>query len=198
MKIVLLTIIPVLLVLKFTWNAIIPLIIYLQLLLIWAQAEISLRQNTLFTLQFDPAFGVGLSKRAVGAGADWNDLEITNVSRNPVYNIAVTRILGVDGKPVQPEEWKERVLSSYRATLAPNSEYLISIHDEVIEKGYLIELSYYNQLGEPKHHLIGFLENQPYVVVGETRLPGYLLRTYEDIKRLLDWWRLKKYLALVK
>ena len=70
-------VVPALLVARLRWDAILPIIIYLQLLLIWIQAEISLRQTALFAAQFEPAFDVRLSESGPAT------LTIENVSENP-------------------------------------------------------------------------------------------------------------------
>ena len=44
--------VPAILMARLRWDSVLPIIIYFQLLLIWIQAEVSLRQNELYAAQF--------------------------------------------------------------------------------------------------------------------------------------------------
>ena len=89
--ILLLAVIPALLAVKFTWDAILLIVIYLQLLLIWAQAEIALRQHSLFAAQFKPFFGISYKRDITEPPS--HSVWIHNTSKNAAYNIMVGRLL---------------------------------------------------------------------------------------------------------
>ena len=108
--ILLLASIPILLVIKFKWEALLPIIIYLQLILIWAQAEIALRQHNLFSTQFEPLFSVRKEIHKIDSVPLSVSLYIRNVSQNPAYNITVTRILAKGHKPIPPVSGKIKFL----------------------------------------------------------------------------------------
>ena len=59
-------------------NSILSIIIYLQFLLIWAQAEIALRQHSLSQAEFDPTFDIKFEPYR---------MIIYNLSDNPAYNL---------------------------------------------------------------------------------------------------------------
>jgi hypothetical protein len=94
----LIVVVPLVLIIAHGWQAaILPIIIYLQLLLIWVQAKISLRQTALFAAQFEPAFDVKF------ADAARTILTIENVSENPAYNLDVGRLLDQRRAPIDPK-----------------------------------------------------------------------------------------------
>ncbi len=99
----LLLLVPGVLVVSLRWDSVLPIIIYLQLLLIWVQAEISLRQNALFAAQFEPLFDVRV------AGSSPMTLTIENVSESPSYALAVARLFDRSGNPMDPKQWTGKI-----------------------------------------------------------------------------------------
>ena len=167
--------IPILLVIKLKWDAVLPIIIYFQLLLIWIQAEISLRQHTLFSAQFEPFFDVkrtGLS------------LQLSNKSINPAYGIWIGRILDEQNKPISPDIWRDKISTGFTSSLLPKQEIQLcsfKCSDDFF-KGKTIEILYLNRLGELREVHVKILENGGLLVIPEsTQLPGILLRILEDL-----------------
>ncbi len=66
-------------------NAFIPIIIYFQLIVIWAQAEISLRQSDLITGQYESTFEAKLSA-SIRPDLDEQVIILYNRSDNPAYD----------------------------------------------------------------------------------------------------------------
>ena len=185
-KVILLILIPILLLIRLKWDAILPIIIYLQFLLIWAQAEISLRQQVLFSMQLDPHFSVKLQEDV---------LVLTNMSNNPAYNIMIGRILNEQTEPIPPQDWKNKISSNFISSLAPNEQVqLCSVRDVDFLKSKTIEISYTNQLGEWKQSHIKILEKMKFLVVPPAvKLPGILLGTLEEFSLFLKFIQYKKY-----
>lgn len=188
-KVLLLALIPILLAIRFEWDAILPIIIYLQLLLIWAQAEIGLRQHVLFSAQFDPSFDVKLRNNV--------NLFVRNASKNPAYNIMVGRIMDEQNKPISPNNWKGKVSSYFIGSLAPDQAVLLcSLREKDFFKNKAIEVSYTNQFGDWKEIYIRLLEDEKLLFIpGKVQAPGILLNTFEDLTLFLKYikfeWSLK-------
>nr|MDO8089217.1 hypothetical protein [Candidatus Sigynarchaeota archaeon] len=68
-------------------NAFIPIIIYFQLIVIWAQAEISLRQSDLITGQYESTFEAKLND-SYNQDPDEHVIILHNRSDNPAYDYA--------------------------------------------------------------------------------------------------------------
>ena len=192
-KIFLLVLIPILLVIKFRWDAILPIIIYLQLLLIWAQTEIGLRQHVLFSTQFNPSFEVKL-----GNIVDENKIIIylRNTSDKPAYNIGIVRVLDEENEPIPPNSWKISTL--FISSLAPGEEVSLGSADKSFLKNKTIEISYTNLFGEWKEIWIKFLNGRLLVIPGKEQAPGILLNTFEDLVLFLKFIKLQHYLKLRK
>jgi len=186
-KMLLLALIPILLVIKFRWDAILPVIIYLQLLLIWAQTEIGLRQHLLFSAQFDPSFDVKLKEGALIAnekegGIRHYNIYITNTSKYPAYNVMIGRILDEQNYPISPNIWKNKILTSAIYSLTPGKDVLLgSIVDKSFFENNTIEINYTNLFGEWKEIWIKFLSGRPLVIPKGREAPGILLNTFEEL-----------------
>jgi len=167
-KILLLLIIPVLLIFKLKWDSILPMIIYFQFLLIWIQAEISIRQNALFSIQFEPLFEI-IEKdsltESVGRRNIFPKILIKNISRNPAYDVKAIRVLNKQYRPVPPSQWENKIQPNFINILAPSEEKMLcylknlNIKKELIENELLLEVSYFNQLGEWQGLTIKFLKD---------------------------------------
>jgi len=177
--ILLLAVIPALLAVKFRWDAILPIVIYLQLLLIWAQAEIALRQHSLFAAQFKPFFGITYKRDITEPPS--RSIWIHNTSRNAAYNIMVGRLLDKQNKPIPPSQWGSKLHSDLISSLAPDEESLLcSLSEELAGSEFAIEFSYDDQLGEPGIMYIKLLKDGRILIIPETKqLPCILLSTFE-------------------
>ena len=182
----LLVVVPLVLIIALGWTtAILPIIIYLQLILIWVQAEISLRQTALFAAQFEPAFDVKFADNAR------TTLTIANVSENPAYNVNVSRLLDEGGTPFNPKQWEDKLdLDDGMASLPPHEKRNLcvlkdqSLRDRLMTRGGAIEVSYFSRQGEVRTLTIAFGAAQLLLISDGALKPGVLLRTFE--KRRCD------------
>ncbi|MCK4731157.1 MAG: hypothetical protein KAT65_01750 [Methanophagales archaeon] len=194
----LLVLIPVLLLVRLWWDAILPMIIYFQLLLLWAQAEIGLRQHVLLTAQFEPYFDVKLVSPTnlgdefvfdLSHPSDRSGVRLRNTSKNPAYNIMIGRILNEQNRPIPPDEWKDKVHSDLISSLAPDQEVsLCSLDEDIIKNKLHIEVSYSDQFGELRAIYINFLEDRRILLIPERRQPpGILLNLFEYFSIFFKW-----------
>jgi len=195
-KILLLVLIPILLVIKFRWDAILPIIIYLQLLLIWAQAEIGLRQHVLFSTQFNPSFKVRIVGNTMTEGE--NKINIRNTSDKPAYNIGIARVLDGQNEPIPPNSWKDKISTLFISSLAPGEEVSLGSADKSFLENKTIEISYTNLFGERKEIWIKFLNGRLLVIPGREQAPGFLLNTFEDLVLFLKFIKLQHYLKSLR
>jgi len=182
-----LTLIPLLLLSQLGWEGLIPTIIYLQLLVIWVQAEIALRQHRLFSMQFEPFFDVDLRTTDAKGG---KTLYLHNASKNPAYNIML-RMLDKEGKPIPPKEWENKVCQEPITDLAPEQGDILcyfnkDFYESICENKMAFAVDFFNQFGEDGSIYIGFSEGVPYVIPlpRKPQMPGILLNTFEDLSPL--------------
>jgi len=200
-KFLLLATIPIILIfaIKFNWNDIIPIVIpmviYLQFILIWAQAEIGLRQHIMFTMQFDPSFKIEVEKEA-GVIHDINrpnKVIVTNISQYPAYNIFVGRVLDEQNNPIAPSKWKKEIVSNMLDCLSPEQELLLChISEPFINNKSVIEIIYTNKFGDEREFFIRFMEGKKHLFIpGKIKRPGILLNTFENLNFYFKYIRLK-------
>lgn len=177
--VLLLLLIPALLGIKFKWDAILPIIIYLQLLMIWAQAEIALRQHTLFTIQLKPFFGIRYQWTVSEPSP--NIIWVRNTSKNAAYNIMVGRLLDKQNKPIPPNQWKDKLHSDLISSLSPDEEkFLCSLDEGLVGSEFAIEFSYLDHLGELGIMFVKLMKERKILLIPETKEPpGILLSTFE-------------------
>ncbi len=188
-----LAVIPVLLVVKFRWDAILPVVIYLQLLLIWAQAEIALRQHSLFAIQFKPFFGISYRREInqILSHTIW----IQNASKNAAYNMMVGRLLDKQNRPIPPSQWTDKLHSNLITSLVPNEEALLCSFNENLNDGeFTIEFSYFDQLGELGIVLINLAKDGKMLLIPQLDgPPGILLNTFGYFALLFKFISLKRH-----
>ena len=178
--------VPAILIVQLRWDAILPIIVYLQLLLIWVQAEISLRQTALFAAQFEPAFDIK------AAESDPATLTIENVSENPAYNVGIIRVLDKQGVPLQPKQWENKLELDRLGALAPRARHRLcvlkdqALRENLMTRGGSLELSYLSRRGEWQTLSLLFIDGQLLIVPGAMLPPGVLLRTFEAVSSI---WR---------
>jgi hypothetical protein len=183
-------IVPVLLIVRLRWDAILPIIIYLQLLLIWIQAEISLRQTALFAAQFEPAFDIKCSESEPAT------LTIENVSENPAYTLSVARVLDAHHIPLNPSLWEGKLELDRMATLAPHEKRRLctfkdeTLRNNLLTEGGALEILYFGRRGESQCVTLLFTGGQLLIVTGESLPPGVLLHTLESVSSI---WRLLRF-----
>jgi len=191
--VLLLLLIPTLLAVRLKWDAILPVIIYLQLILIWAQAEIALRQHSLFGIQFRPFFGISY-KRVIIVPPE-HSIWIRNASGNAAYNIMVGRLLDKQNKPIPPAQWQDKLHSDLISSLAPEEETLLcSVNEELAGGEFTIEFSYSDQLGELGTMYIKLVKDGRILLIPERREPpGVLLSTFEYFALLFKFLSFRRH-----
>ena len=198
-KIFLLTIIPILLVIKLGWNSILPIIVYLQFLLIWAQTEIGMRQAVLSSAQFELSFNIKEETDTETFGPDSIfHVYIVNIGENPAYNLGIGRILDRKGQPIFPQMWSKSLERSHISCLPPNQSLeLYSIRldekEKLLENELTIEVFYFNRFGDPRTLLMKFSKNYPPLLIHERiEKPGALLNSLEEIIFLWKFYRIQR------
>jgi len=187
--------VPAVLMVRLRWDFVLPIIIYFQLLLIWIQAEVSLRQNELYAAQFEPLFDVQVT------GASRMSLTIENVSDKPAYTLSVSRFMDQNHKPLPPAEWTNKVDCPRAATLVPGGKLpLCTVKDE--DFGKLIrqlhmsaEVSYFDPLGKWQSLVVTFFDDDLLLVPAGRRLPGFVLNTFETLSAT---WKFLRFRGLLK
>ncbi len=183
-------------------NSPIALLMYFQLLLIWAQAEISLRQGALFSTQFEPRFAVELEAMETVGGPSGYWLKIENLSDTPAYDVGLARIL-VDHRPVPPELWVKQISNRRRIPvlrpLKAESDGRIKTKmenricfipkrfaEELFSQKATLEILYRNALGDFRSLWVTLSEAGEILIIqhGVERL-GILLNMFEVIALLL-------------
>jgi hypothetical protein len=185
-KFFLLVLPPILLIYILNINAVLPIIAYLQFLLIWTQAEIGLKQHILFSAQFDPSFKIS-SKfiTSLETSRDCLSLEIKNTSKNPAYTITLARFLDHNNNPIMSKIWKEKISDNRPFDLSPDEQsYLCQIIDlEFIQKNHLV-IGYHNQFGDYKEFQFYLSKFTSVTVPSPINEPGILMNTFREITLL--------------
>ncbi len=198
-KIFLLTLIPILLVIKLGWDSILPIIVYLQFLLIWAQTEIGIRQAVLSSSQFEPSFDIKEETETEVFGHDSIfPVYIVNISDNPAYNLGIGRILDKKGQPIFPQLWPKSLVRSHISCLPPKQSLkLYSIRlderEKLLEDEVCFEVLYFNKFGDLRTFWIKFSKNHPPLLIHErVEKPGVLLNSLEEILILWKFYRVQQ------
>ena len=201
-KFLLLLIIPILLVIRLGLDAILPIIVYMQFLLIWAQAEISMRQNVLFSTQFEPLFSISIKGQTLEIEPSaqkvfYYDIRLRNISSNPAYSVGVARLLDRGYKPVSPNEWSNYVRRRETPCLSPGEEAVVCELDEELytrikEEEMILTFLYFNRFGDFRELFVKFFKDKsPLLMHERIERPGILLRIFEDMALLLRFYKLK-------
>jgi hypothetical protein len=168
-------------------EALLPVLLYFQLLVLWGQIEVSLRQHELFAAQYEPAFSVEFQWSA--GENPRGQILLTNTSQNTAYNVGVGRVLGEGGKPIPPPEWKEKINTYFIPSLAANeSKPLCSFERGFLEKK-AIEVSYLNRFGEWGTVIITFHGGGAMFIPGGMRRRGFLLELFSTAVTAYRIWK---------
>ncbi len=187
--------VPAVLVVRLRWDSVLPIIIYFQLLLMWIQAEVSLRQNELYAAQFEPLFDVQVT------GASRMALTIENVSDKPAYTLSVSRFMDQNHKPVPPAQWTNNVDCPRAATLVPGGKLpLCTVKDEEFAKllrqlHMSVEVSYFDALGKWQSLIVTFFGDDLLLTRPGRGLPGFVLNTFEALSLT---WNFLRFRGLLK
>lgn len=205
-KIFLLMIIPLLLIIKLGWDSLLPIIIYLEFLLIWAQTEIGMRQTVMTSAQFEPSFYIEeITIPPTAKNSAVYCTYIHNVTENPAYTLGVGRILNRNNQPIYPAGWPKSLKANYISCLPPHQKLeLYSINSEDREIIYNDELTfeviYLNRFGILRTLRIKYLRGSPPLLIHEeVEKPGIFLNMIEDILFLSRLHKIKKeYIEKIK
>ena len=201
-KFLLLLIIPILLMIRLGIDAILPIIVYMQFLLIWAQTEISMRQNALFSAQFEPVFNISINGQTLEIESSarkvlYYNVRLRNMSSNPAYAIGVGRLLDRERKPISPNEWSTHVRRRGAPCLSPGEEAVVCELDEELykrikEEEMILTFLYFNRFGDFRELFVKFFKDKsPLLMHERIERPGILLRIFEDVALLLRFYKLK-------
>lgn|GEM_PF-2361571 len=193
--------IPSVLLVRYGFDAVIPLVAYLQFILLWAQTELWLRQNMIHLSQFEPFFDVRLTdpklKIDLNLGGSTGGLPerlhdgiyIRNVSKNPAYAVGVARILDERRRPIRPGEWVGISVEPPRALLPPREwRKICSLSPKGVEflRGKAVEIGYVDKFHNWKTLTVVIREDLNIMLIPEYRgTPGILLNMLEFFYLLL-------------
>ncbi|MHA1363889.1 MAG: hypothetical protein ACTSP1_15330 [Candidatus Freyarchaeota archaeon] len=153
-----LAVFPILLWVFLQANAFIPIIIYFQLIVIWAQAEISLRQSDLITGQYESTFEAKLSA-SIRPDPDEQVIILHNRSDNPAYDIYLEKIIDETGKTIPREKWPKDVRTIPIQGIGPKQEVpIIFFKNMNFMKNKTLEVVYHNRFVKQRGVSIYFLE----------------------------------------
>jgi hypothetical protein len=193
-KIFLLSIIPIALIsymilTEISFSGVLAIVAYFQFLLIWAQAEIGLKQHALFASQFDPFFQLILTKCASGAVLTHINIAVKNTSNNPAYHVFVSRIFEANHEPIYPKIWKDKLETLSTKDLDAGGAYLFSINDIEFIEGKIIEITYMNKFGDFKEILIRINDLDAFLIPSHAHEPGILLNTFRELSLFFSFLR---------
>jgi len=171
-------------------EALLPVLLYFQLLVLWGQIEVSLRQHELFAAQYEPAFSVEF-QWSTGESPTGSIL-LTNTSQNMAYSVSVTRVLDEWGKPIPPPEWEKKIHTDFIPSLAPNQHRFLCSAERGFLEEKLIEVSYHNRVGEWGTVTIAFHEGKPMVIPSGMRRRGFLLELFSRAAFAYTIWKWKR------
>ena len=129
-----LILLPILAIIKFKWDAVLPLIIYFQLILIWFQVEIGLRQQALFSVQFNPFFNVEIEKDVSVIHELPYKIYLQNLSDYPAYDVVLQKVLDKENRIILPSKLQGKIKIFFRPCIAPKERSLIMRLSEDIVK----------------------------------------------------------------
>ena len=200
-KLLLIMIIPILLIITRGWDSILPIIIYLQFLLIWAQVEIAMRQGILFSIQFEPSFSLTEDSEITSVNSHHFRIYsgyIHNVSNAPAYYVSISRIIDEQNKPIPPDLWPKTLETISIACLPPGQKVkLYSIYDQdrkrILDERLTFEVFYLNRLGDPRTLYIKFSKTYPPLLIHERiSKPGILLNTFEEMALFFKFYKFRR------
>jgi hypothetical protein len=189
-KIFLLIIIPILLIIKLWWDSVLPLIVYLQFLLLWAQTEIGMGQSVLSSAQFEPSFDIKEETVEI-SGQTCFDIYLVNISENPAYYVGIGGIFDLGGQEAPPQMWPKSLKDGYTNCLPPKQPLkLCSLsldeRKKLMRHNLHFDVLYSNKFGDRRILQIMFSEDSPPLVFYEKiKKPGVLLNTFEEI---ISFW----------
>ena len=189
--ILLLVLLPSILFCIYGWEAFIPILVYFQFLLLWAQVELGMRQHALTRFQSEPNFAVEKKIEEGGTVEKkvfLTKINIKNISDWPSYNLFLARVLDEKFLPVKPNKWKNWLRTNHINYLLPGEEKTLCYVREPPEnfEGLIFEVHYCNRFGDLRTLHFRFLgEDEVLLMHEEPPKPGWLLRTLEEFSLLL-------------
>ena len=204
-KIFLLVIIPITLIIYMiltgiSFSGVLTIVAYFQFLLIWAQAEIALRQHALFASQFDPFFKIRsfIDNYLTVSGARTTfSLVIENTSQNPAYSVMISRVFDESHRPMRPDTWIEKFWNVSKKDLVYGDKIVWKTDDIEFIEGKTIEVSFVNKFGDFKDCQVLIRKREACLFPASLREPGILLNTFTELSlffKLLVWeWGEKIY-----
>jgi hypothetical protein len=174
-------------------EAILPIILYFQLLLLLAQIELNVKHYALFSAQYEPVFSVSRAPSGTEVRAKELIL-IRNNGTNIAYNLAVARVLDGEGRPIAPDLWKQKIHSFFISSLASNeTKPLCEVDLDVFRSDWSIEVIYHNRLGELNDLHLRFFDGNTLIIPPQLRTRGLFSRLCTSIVMYYRLWRWRKY-----
>ena len=125
-------------------NGLISMLIYMQLLIIWIQLELSMRQQFLYRSQFIPILTLKVLSKTILVESGEN---------NPAFNVMLSRILSDDYTPLEPRMWTSVLRCNIIDHLGPRDEKQLCTTtanelEQLLNNTRVLEVSYVDKYGE--------------------------------------------------
>jgi len=180
---------------EISFSGVLAIVAYFQFLLIWAQAEIGLKQHSLFASQFDPVFKLQVNYSAKGDVVTHLHIHLKNTSDNPAYNMFVSRIFNLNlDQPINPKYWKEKIDDTSSKDLGAGDYYNCTINDVQFAEDKGIEFTYTNKFGVFKDIFVKFGNKNALIIPPRIQEPGLLLNTFIEVRLFFQTLKYEWYL----
>ncbi|MCD6300867.1 MAG: hypothetical protein J7L82_02230 [Staphylothermus sp.] len=132
----------------------------MQLLIIWIQLELSMRQQFLYRSQFIPILTLKVLSKTILVESGENSREtetititVRNLSDNPAFNVMLSRILSDDYTPLEPRMWTSVLRCNIIDHLGPRDEKQLCTTtanelEQLLNNTRVLEVSYVDKYGE--------------------------------------------------
>lgn len=141
-------------------NGLISALIYMQLLIIWIQTELSLRQQILYKLQASPIITLSTSSieaRIINNKGTVNvtvTINVHNLGMSPAFNVMMSRVLKDIHTPISPSAWSKRIRCNVVEYLGYKEEKTLctttwsELKEFMNAEKFIFEVSYFDRYGD--------------------------------------------------
>jgi hypothetical protein len=171
----------------FSFEGVLAIVAYLQLLLIGIQAEISWKQNELFSSQFEPYFSL-LTLRDGGI----DRVVIENKSPNMAYDLCIRRLVSpnYNHEPIKDDGWESKIprnrgslVPFEESNLNPGEKSYFMVGDWNYFFGKAIEITYTNKFGALRRIYTLISYEKAILLLEESKDTRIILKTFIDFER---------------
>jgi len=198
-------------------NGLISTLIYMQLLIVWIQVELSMRQQVLFRSQFIPILTLSASSTEVtvvgedSRAARTVTITVRNLSDNPAFNVMLSRVLSDSYVPLEPRIWTSILRCNIVDHLGSKEEKPLCITTfaklvQLLKVAKLFEVSCFDKYGDS--HFMTFMINvdekagdvafMPIPYLDRLEKVGVLLPSFNRIMLYFKLFRVAKKLKKLK